>query len=159
MFDEPYVTRGGPDPPVVIFILRYKRTAPSAVWIAISPPLPPTAPTEELLITLIGVTELCVVCVRRESRPAANTNLRPSTYAPMLPPIFSPDGGLFLDAPIFQPANTGLFLFELLNFGGKNNLLCTSTFKTNNVQRCDDQPAADPACCFDCPVDPAPAEQ
>ena len=27
------------------------------------------------------------------------------------------------------------------------------------VQRCDDQPAADPACCFDCPVDPAPAEQ
>ena len=27
------------------------------------------------------------------------------------------------------------------------------------VQRCDDQPAADPARCFDCPVDPAPAEQ
>ena len=27
------------------------------------------------------------------------------------------------------------------------------------VQRGDDQPAADPACCFDCPVDPAPAEQ
>ena len=27
------------------------------------------------------------------------------------------------------------------------------------VQRCDDQPAADPACCLDCPVDPAPAEQ
>ena len=27
------------------------------------------------------------------------------------------------------------------------------------VQRCDDQPAPDPACCFDCPVDPAPAEQ
>ena len=26
------------------------------------------------------------------------------------------------------------------------------------VQRCDDQPAADPACCLDCPVDPAPAE-
>ena len=27
------------------------------------------------------------------------------------------------------------------------------------VERCDDQPARDPACCFDCPVDPAPAEQ
>ena len=27
------------------------------------------------------------------------------------------------------------------------------------VERCDDQPAPDPACCFDCPVDPAPAEQ
>ena len=26
-------------------------------------------------------------------------------------------------------------------------------------QRGDDQPAADPACCLDCPVDPAPAEQ
>ena len=25
--------------------------------------------------------------------------------------------------------------------------------------QCDDQPAPDPACCFDCPVDPAPAEQ
>ena len=24
---------------------------------------------------------------------------------------------------------------------------------------CDDQPAPDPACCFDCPADPAPAEQ
>ena len=24
-------------------------------------------------------------------------------------------------------------------------------------QRCNDQPAADPAYCFDCPVDPAPA--
>ena len=23
------------------------------------------------------------------------------------------------------------------------------------VERCDDQPAPDPACCFDCPVDPA----
>jgi len=27
------------------------------------------------------------------------------------------------------------------------------------VARCDDQPAPDPACCFDCPVGPAPAEQ
>ena len=27
------------------------------------------------------------------------------------------------------------------------------------VQRCDDQPAPDPACCFDCPVDPAAADQ
>ena len=27
------------------------------------------------------------------------------------------------------------------------------------AERCDDQPAADPARCFDCPVDPAPAEQ
>ena len=27
------------------------------------------------------------------------------------------------------------------------------------VERCDDQPAPDPACCFDCPVGPAPAEQ
>ena len=29
------------------------------------------------------------------------------------------------------------------------------------VERCDDQPAPDPACCscLDCPVDPAPAEQ
>ena len=27
------------------------------------------------------------------------------------------------------------------------------------VERCDDQPAPDPACCFDCPADPAPAEQ
>ena len=26
------------------------------------------------------------------------------------------------------------------------------------VERCDDQPAPDPACCFDCPADPAPAE-
>ena len=27
------------------------------------------------------------------------------------------------------------------------------------VERCDDQPAPDPARCFDCPADPAPAEQ
>ena len=26
-------------------------------------------------------------------------------------------------------------------------------------ERCDDQPTPDPACCFDCPADPAPAEQ
>ena len=34
-----------------------------------------------------------------------------------------------------------------------------SAAEATYVQRCDDQPAADPACCFDCPVDPAPAEQ
>jgi len=34
-----------------------------------------------------------------------------------------------------------------------------SAAEATYVQRCDDQPAADPACCLDCPVDPAPAEQ
>ena len=34
-----------------------------------------------------------------------------------------------------------------------------SAAEATYVQCCDDQPAADPACCFDCPVDPAPAEQ
>ena len=34
-----------------------------------------------------------------------------------------------------------------------------SAAEATYVQRCDDQPAADPACCFDCPVDPAAAEQ
>ena len=39
------------------------------------------------------------------------------------------------------------------------HLLCCGRRPRTYVQRCDDQPAADPACCFDCPVDPAPAEQ
>ena len=34
-----------------------------------------------------------------------------------------------------------------------------SAAEATYVQRCDDQPAANPACCFDCPVDPASAEQ
>ena len=34
-----------------------------------------------------------------------------------------------------------------------------SAAEATYAARCDDQPAADPACCFDCPVDPAPAEQ
>ena len=34
-----------------------------------------------------------------------------------------------------------------------------SAAEATYVQRCDDQPAADPSCCFDCTVDPAPAEQ
>ena len=34
-----------------------------------------------------------------------------------------------------------------------------SAAEATYAARCDDQPAAGPACCFDCPVDPAPAEQ
>ena len=34
-----------------------------------------------------------------------------------------------------------------------------SAAEATYAERCDDQPAADPACCFECPVDPAPAEQ
>ena len=40
----------------------------------------------------------------------------------------------------------------------KINSTCSAA-EAAYVERCDDQPAPDPACCFDSPVDPAPAEQ
>ena len=46
---------------------------------------------------------------------------------------YFPDGGLFLHAPIFHSETRGLFLFELLNFGEKNNLLCTSTKEKGKI--------------------------
>ena len=51
--------------------------------------------------------------------------------------------GLCLGSGV-APVVVGLFLLQVPNL---------------NVERCDDQPAPDPACCFDCPADPAPAEQ
>ena len=97
----------------------YKPTAASGSGCHSFPLSPPTA---ELLITA-RVRLRVTARARARARPTpTSTALRSYTCRP----DFFPDGGLFLHAPIFHGGTRGLFLFELLNFGEKNNLLCTS---------------------------------
>ena len=61
-----------------------------------------------------------------------------------------------LEGPAFNTPN--VFVARRALAAGIRRSTCSAAEATY-VQRCDDQPAADPARCFDCPVDPAPAEQ
>ena len=69
-----------------------------------------------------------------------------------------------------QPNNTAMYpyiiylstIFEgsaWLLAAGIRRSTCSGAEAAYAVRGCDDQPAPDPARCFDCPADPAPAEQ
>ena len=61
-----------------------------------------------------------------------------------------------LEGPAFNTPN--VFVARRALAAGIRRSTCSAAEATY-AARCDDQPAADPACCFDCSVDPAPAEQ